>query len=549
MFLKVTKSGGYDYLRLVHSYWENGKPKQRVIANIGRLDLLKQNGQLRRLGKKFLALDGIEAPTLDDIEELNRLCYGDIVYKKLWDKYKFTELLSKVVSSKKIQYDFVNTVYLLVIDRLLNPRSKLACFQRQENYLNISDVKLQHLYRCLDMLAEAKVAIETSIFDRQKDLFHASVDVVFYDVTTFHFESNRADDLRDFGFSKAGKFNEVQVVMGLIIDLDGNPIGYDLFPGNTFDGNTLLDALAALKQRFSIRKLIFVADKAINSKRNLHLIRQEGYDYIVSSRLKNSPQKIKNEIFSAEGYQCISPSDKVEEATFKYKIIPDHKVAFKDEKKASHAFCDNLIITWSDKRARRDRKERERQIEKAQKMIEKQKTLNGKKGYQRFIATEGAKKVVGLNDEKIAEDASWDGYYGIQTSTTELDATEVVEAYQQLWKIEDSFRVLKSTMKTRPIFHWTGKRIKGHFVICFMSFVLERALERKLKSNKIEASPEKIKEALQSMEVSEILFQGERYYLKAKHQSLASKILKAFRIKHLKNISSKDDISAQLNLK
>ncbi len=352
MFLKVTKSGAYEYLRLVHSYWEHGKPKQQVIANLGRLDLLKQNGQLRRLGKKFLALDGIEAPTLDDIEELNRLCYGDIVYKKLWDKYKFSSLLSKVVSTKKIQYDFVNTVYLLVIDRLLNPRSKLACFQRQENYLNISDVKLQHLYRCLDMLADAKVAIETSIFDRQKDLFHASMDVVFYDVTTFHFESNRADDLRDFGFSKAGKFNEVQVVMGLIIDLDGNPIGYDLFPGNTFDGNTLLDALAALKQRFSIRKLIFVADKAINSKKNLH---------------------------------------------------------------------------------------------------------------------------------------------------------------------------------------------------CFMSFVLERALERKLKSNKIEASPETIKEALQSMEVSEILFQGERYYLKAKHQSLASKILKALRIKHLKNISSKEELSTQLN--
>jgi hypothetical protein len=130
-------------------------------------------------------LDKIEAPTLDDIEELNRLCYGDIVYKKLWNKYKFAGLLSKVVSTKKIQYDFVNTVYLLVIDRLLNPRSKLACFQRQDSYLNMSDVKLQHLYRCLDMLAEANVAIETLIFDRQKDLFHASVVVVFYDVTTF----------------------------------------------------------------------------------------------------------------------------------------------------------------------------------------------------------------------------------------------------------------------------------------------------------------------------------------------------------------------------
>ena len=118
------------------------------------------------------------------------------------------------------------------------------------------------------------------------------MDVVFYDITTFHFESNRADDLKEFCFSKAGKFNEVQVVMGLLIDMEGNPIGYDLFPGNTFDGNTLLEALAALKQRFSIRKIIFVADKAINSKKNLHLIMAAGYDYIVSARLKNSSKKV-----------------------------------------------------------------------------------------------------------------------------------------------------------------------------------------------------------------------------------------------------------------
>jgi transposase len=172
-----------------------------------------------------------------------------------------------------------------------NYRGKLACFKRQQKSINIEDVKLHHLYRYLDLLAEAKAAIETTIFDRQKVLFHLSVAVVFYDVTTFHFESNRTDDVKEFGVRKAGKFSEVQVVMGLLIDMEGNPIGYDLSPGNTFAGNSLLEALTGLKQRFSIRKLIFVADKAINRNKNLHLIKAAGYDDIVSARLKNSSKK------------------------------------------------------------------------------------------------------------------------------------------------------------------------------------------------------------------------------------------------------------------
>ena len=547
MFLKVTNSKGYQYVRLVRSYWKDGKSRQQVVLNLGRLDILKQQGQLKRLGKQLLALDGTDVPTLDELEELDRLCYGDTVYKKLWDKYQFTSILAGVIKDKKIQFDFLQTAYLLVIDRLLNPRSKLACFKRQGKYINIDEVKLQHLYRSLDLLAEAKTAIETTIFDRQKDLFHMSVDVVFYDVTTFHFESNRADDLKEFGFSKAGKFNEVQVVMGLLIDMEGNPIGYDLFPGNTFDGNTLLEALAALKQRFSIRNLIFVADKAINSKKNLHLIKAAGYDYIVSARLKNSSKKVREVLFNPQDYHCLTVDQTTGEATFKYKVLTDHKFSYRDEHGSAQQLTDNLIITWSAERAQRDRKDRERQIDKAQKMIDKRHKVGAKKGYQRYIATEGEHKVIGLDEDRIAEDAWWDGYYGIQASETNLDATAVIEAYHQLWKIEESFRVLKSTMRTRPIFHWTPKRIKGHFVACFMAFVLERALENKLKANKIDASPEAIKEAIQSLEVSEILLRGERYYLKAKQLPLASKILNVLRIKHLRNISSKEEIAAQFD--
>ena len=123
---------------------------------MGRLDMLKKNGQLTSLAKRLLSLEGKDIPIIDDLEELDRLCYGNIVYKKLWDKYQFTPLFSRIAESRKIVYELWETVYLLVIDRLLNPRSKLALFQRQGKYLNIRDVSLQHIYRCLDVLADAK---------------------------------------------------------------------------------------------------------------------------------------------------------------------------------------------------------------------------------------------------------------------------------------------------------------------------------------------------------------------------------------------------------
>lgn len=540
MYFKIVTSKNIQYLRLVESFRENGKTQQRVIANLGRLDVLKEHGQLSRLGKRLFALDGKNFPTIDDLEEVDRFCYGDLVYKKLWDKYEFSQLFSRIAEDRKIQYDLWMTVYLLVIDRLLSPRSKLALFRHQGRYLNLADVPLERMYRCLDILADAKSRIESHIFQRQRNLFNLKVDVVFYDVTTYHFESVRPDDLKEFGFSKAGKFNEVQVVMGLLLDMEGHPIGFDLFPGNTNDGATLLQALAALKERFYIRRLIFVGDQGINSKKNLHHIKAAGYEYIVSARLKNFSKALKQHILSAQDYVTVH-SDEHGQPTFRYKVKADHRFEYKDENGQVHELSDNLVLYWTRERARRDRRERERQMRKANALINEKKSFSNKKGYRRYIATEGSQQVVGLDEERIAEDALWDGYAAIQSSQPGMDATSVIEAYHQLWRIESAFRVLKSTMRTRPIYHWTPRRIKGHFVVCFISFVLERALEARLRSNQETVSPERIREALNSLQLSEIKLGEESYYLKSKNDSLASRILNILRIKHLNNVTAKDE--------
>ena len=176
-----------------------------------------------------------------------------------------------------------------------------------------------------------------------------------------------------------------------------------------------------------------------------------------------------------------------------------------------------------------------------QKIIKKGSSLTRKVGAKKFIRTEGKEKILGIDEERILEDSKYDGYYVIQTSDFKLSGSEIYEAYHGLWKIEESFRVLKSTMRTRPIFHWTEKRIRGHFVMCFLAFLLERELELKLKQKGIKASPEKIKEAINSLELSKLQIGDEHYYLKGKAQPLANKILNALRIKHLSNFFQAKD--------
>ncbi len=535
MFIKVTRSKNYYYLQVVESYREAGKNKHRVVAHLGRYDELDGNEQILRLGKRLLKIAG-RSPEQIEMEELARLCYGHVVYRKIWNKFQLDKILLRASRTDGIRFDLSKVVFYLCVERLLNPSSKYGSWQHQGRYLDlVEELPIQHLYRSLDVLAKRKAIIERALFERHRSLFNMKVDVVFYDVTTFHFESVRSDELREFGFSKAGKFNEVQVVMGLLIDREGRPIGHELFAGNVFDGKTLVKALKSLKQRFEIGKLILVADKGLNSGANLQLIKASGYEYVVSCRLKNEARVIREQVFKQDDY-----NERVDKETgevrFKYKIIPEHEVNYKDEPGKVHQLSDQIVITWSAKRAAMDKQKRERLIEKATKMLEQGKVPTSKKGAKRYILVQGKEKPMGLDELKIKNDAAWDGYYGIQFSDENIPYDKVIENYHLLWKIEESFRVLKSTMRTRPIFHWTPHRIRGHFVLCFIAFVLERNLEIILRQKKVEdCSVEKIKSALNSLQVSKVKLNGQLLFLKAKHEDLAEAILAALNIKPIKN--------------
>lgn len=537
MFIKITKSGNHKYCQMVKSHREGGKIKHTVLFNLGRLDTIEGNPSFQNLAYRLLEISKAKSyENLDDISEAEISNWGYIVYKKIWEQFGLDSILAKITKKGKTQFDLSLSSFLMVANHLLSPKSKLAIYTNQDKYTNLPPVGLNELYRSLDILSKHKEHLEEEMYLVNRNLFNMEVDVVFYDVTTFSFSSVRADTLKDFGFSKDSKPGKVQVVLGLLIDCHGQPIGYELFAGNTFDGKTLEAALDSMESRFGIRKVILVADKGINSKLNLVSISDRGYSYIFASRIKSASRKIKDLIFTGDYTEIQSTYD-----TVSYRVI-DHVNEFMADGK-KYSLPEKLIITYSEKRAKKDRADRERLIEKARALLKNKAKIKqaNKRGGKKYIKDISKDSDWILDTEAILDSEKFDGYYGIQTNEKELDAEKVMDAYHNLWKIEESFRIMKSTLEVKPIFHWTEPRIKGHFVICFLAFLLERNLEFRLKKSEEKASPEKIREAINSLNFAKVSLNDRRYFIKTKSSDLAKKILRILKIKSPKNITLVDE--------
>lgn len=230
MYVKITKSKDHKYVQIVESYRdEKGVPRHKVLFNFGRLDILKKDLSFLKVIEKLKSII-TDNPDFEDITPAEIVNWGYKIYEKLWKKLKIDEILEEVKLRTKVKFDLTNSCFRMVIEHLLNPKSKLGIYNNQMKYLGLPEVELQHLYRTLDILSNYKDHLEKELFLRNMNLLNMKIDVVFYDVTTFYFESVKADTLKDFGFSKDNRFNEVQVVLGLLIDSEGMPIGYELFP-------------------------------------------------------------------------------------------------------------------------------------------------------------------------------------------------------------------------------------------------------------------------------------------------------------------------------
>ena len=542
MFIKTSRTNGYEYIKLVESYRdENNVTRHNVLFNFGRADKIKDTKSFANIVKRLCEIANIplaETKPELDCSEAQMLKYGYLPYLKLWEKLGIGNTMRQMQSKTKCSFSLSEAAFLMVAQHLLSPKSKLATYEHQEDYLGLPDVELHQLYRTLEKLGEYKESIEDDLFRENYIKIGHKVDVVFYDVTTFAFESVIADELRNFGYSKDCKFKEVQVVMGLLIDSNGLPIGYELFSGNTFDGKTMTAAIKNIQKRFGISKVIIVADRGLNSKGNLNAIKEAGYGYIVASKIKSMSKAVQEQIFDDAGYVIVSPE-------FRYKTI-GYMNCFKDEEGRLCKLEENLVVSFSAKRANKDRKDRQRLIDKAAKLLANPADIKSskKRGGKKYISVSNSTESYSLDEKRIEADSKFDGYYGIQSSEKTMPADEIIGAYRTLWRIEESFRVMKSTLEVRPVFHWKPERIHGHFVVCFLAFMLERKLEMLLNEQEIDNSPERIREALNSMQLAKVTLNDETVYIKAKGQPLANHICRILKLKLPQNINTEEQLAS-----
>lgn len=472
MFIRITKNKKGDaYYHLVESYREQGKVRQRLLLALGRVEDGKLEKVAAALNKHLDTIQVLDLAKHIDIE--TAYVYGSLlVLDRLMEQLGINQVIDAIVQQHdRVKINIRKVLFTLIASRFIKPVSKLALHDRWIERLYPEmvdhDLPLQHMYRSLDLLATHKEEIEQSLYRFKKDLFSIQVDVVLYDLTTLRFESTREDlgELRKFGYSKEMRTDCTQVVFGLLTDTEGMPLSFEVHPGNTFEGNTLDGIVDRMKQQFSVRRFIFIADRGMFSSKNLEHIRKSEGEFIVGLKIGALGKAIQQEYYDLHKYLFISKDLAIWETSYG---------------------LDRCIITWSRSRAERDYKAREDILSKIRKKLSlsKNRTRNfvTNSNYKKYLVlVDNAQPT--LNQKAIDEQARKDGFFGIITNVTSMSATEIVFHYKQLWKIEDSFGELKGTLKTRPIFHWSDHRIMGHLMVCFLAYLCEAYVTKELRSH------------------------------------------------------------------
>jgi len=386
----------------------------------------------------------------------------------------------------KIQEDMFRH---LVVSRLFSPGSKLKTIDYLERYQGIT-YSIDKIYRFLDTLCkksesvqtqhnesepDIKTRVEQITFAHTKQVLKGKITVTFYDMTTLYFEASDEDDLRKTGFSKDGKHQCPQIFLGLLTANGGNPIGYEIFEGNIFEGHTFIPVLQNIEKKYSLGKPVVVADAGLLSENNCKSLKDNGYKYILGARIKNTKEIVKEKLLSFNLQNGQTKTIKQNDGT-------------------------RLVVSMSDKRAKKDRHNREKGLIRLQKRIKNGKLTKSSinnRGYNKYLKFEGEVRVT-IDEEKFAADAAWDGIKAYITNT-ELSAKKVIENYGNLWYIERAFRMNKTDLRIRPIYHHLRNRIEGHICICFTAYTVLLEMERILKHQKSHITLKRAQELTKTM--------------------------------------------------
>jgi transposase len=486
MFARVKKSGLYEYLQIVQNRREGTKTIQRVVATIGRMDQIQQKGEienlvrsLSRFSEKVLLVLSGKSDVRADAKKIGPA----LICERLWKELEISKIIHRLLADRKFEFDVERAIFLTVLHRIFVSGSDRSCDRWHRDYVidGVDALSLHHLYRAMAFLGEeiedqkdcspfaprcTKDVIEEDLFLARRDLF-SGLDCVFFDTTSIYFEGEGGETIGELGHSKDHRPDLNQMVVGVILDDQGQPVCCEMWPGNTTDVTTLVPVIKRLQSRFGIGRICVVSDRGMISAETMAYLEEEKIPYILGARMRRS-KEVKEEVLSRAGrYREVHPegSSTKDPSPLKVKeVIVDGR---------------RYIVCMNEKQARKDAADRQAIIDSLEEKLKTNpKSLVGNKGYRKYLKME--KDTVSVNQVKIGEEVRYDGKWVLKTNTT-LTAEQVALKYKELWQVEQVFRDMKSILDTRPIFHQRDETIRGHVFCSFLVLVIRKELDRRLE--------------------------------------------------------------------
>lgn len=532
MRLYVKKQSNETYYYITKSVRNGSKVNTVCVKNLGKhSDLLKihenpndyaqkvlEKMKLDEKEEKEMFISKISTAELESYKKRvsSNLSYnvGHLYLNKLYDKLNLDDFFKDITSKSNIEYDVNDIFRFLCVSRILDPNSKLKTHKLVSEYYGQKNINLQNIYKSMDILYKNIDSIQETLYKNSKNIIPRDTEVLYYDCTNFFFESTNLTELKRFGVSKEHRPNPI-VQLGLFMDKNGIPLAFNIFRGNQNEQLSVKPLEEKLIHDFNISKFIYCADAGLNSN-DIRLYNSfSTRDYLVTQPLKKLKQKDLDLVMTDENWQSlktgrltnISYIDDDDNDVY-YKVlyidnpvdvgIREYNRNMQIKKKTS--FEQRLIITYNKQREIYQRNIRQKQIERASDILEnKTYDKHNANSSKRFIKNDN-QKAYELNLDRIEYEMSFDGYYAFVTSL-ESEIGDLLNITKNRYRIEESFRIMKTNLKARPVYHSLDERIVSHFIICFTSLLLYRMLD-KLLENKY--TIDEIIQQLTTMKVCEI---------------------------------------------
>ena len=534
MYLKksTNKKNGRTYLSIASGYRDKstGKSKTVLIKSLGYLDVLQKEFEdpiahfTEVVNQMNIESQNEKLPLtikINTSEELNEnennrknLALSKIYHELEIDKF----LINKFKGRNFSEYKINNIMKLLVFARCLFPDSKKSTFENKDIFFENTNFSLKEIYNALTYIEPFKESLQSYIYDHIQEQYKPNNECVFYDVTNYYFEIDDNDDFRKKGVCKEHRPNPI-IQMGLFMDSLGLPMCYGLFPGNTNDCLTLKPMIQKLQKNYSVGKVIIVADKGLNTGKNIVYQKAIGNGYVMSLSIRGANQELKEFVLNENGYEYNQNKTYKVKSRLYPREVEYIKTVNGQPVKAKTTVDEKQVIFWSADYAKRAKMERQPAIDKARDLIGNVQKYNkkncvGASKYVKHLVFDKntgeiieAKSQLSLDEDKIAEEEKLDGYYAIVTSEMEKTDNEIIAIYRGLWRIEETFKVTKSELNDRPVYVSTKEHIEAHFLTCYLALVLSRVLQHKLDKK---YSVGKILESLSNCNCSNY---HENYYL------------------------------------